>query len=103
LIDDEEYSKKIEVIIGNLFDLAELFIIQKSSDNDEQTKSFVCLPELKGFYSIKKILPIVKSKLFSAYNDIGCVDYKTDLAVHNGSEAQTLATKRFFKIISNKE
>lgn len=103
LIGDEEYSKKIEVIISNLFDLAELFIIRNSSDNDEQTKGFVCLPELKGFYSIKKILPIVKSKLFSAYKDTGCVDYKTDLAVHNGNEAQTLATKRFFKIINDKE
>jgi hypothetical protein len=95
IINDEKYSKKIEVIINNLYDLADLFNIDKVG--------CVCLAELKGFYSIKKILPIIKSKQLSIYQDVGCVDYKKELEIHNGSEAQMYATKRFFNLISNEE
>jgi hypothetical protein len=95
LLNDPSYSKKIDVIISRLFDLANLF--------DPRKPYYVCLSELKGFYSIKRVLPIIKNKEFSIYQEVGCCDYKNELKVHNGTQAQTLSSQRFFNLIDDQQ
>lgn len=95
LINENDYSKKIDIIINNLnmFDLADFF--------DPRREEYICLSELKGFYSIKRVLPLVEKYAKDIYQNVGCKDYKNELIIHNGSEAQTLATQRFFKLIDD--
>ncbi|GHU28540.1 hypothetical protein FACS1894152_6310 [Bacilli bacterium] len=61
------------------------------------------MPQLHGFYSIKKVLPEIRKMRPDLFDKSGSVDYKSDLQIHNGSEAQILSTKRFFGKISNDE
>jgi hypothetical protein len=70
---------------------------------DPRQEGYICLAELKGYYSIKKVLPLVKKNELQIYESVGCKDYKEELNVHNGSEAQKLSTQRFFKIINDEQ
>ena len=91
-------TKKVEIIISNIYDLADLFNI-KSTENIA-----VIFKELKGFYSIKKILPLVEKYDLKSFKDTGCKNYKTELEqITNGSEAQSASTKRFFGLLNDKE
>jgi hypothetical protein len=95
LINEPEYSNKIKIINDNIFDLADSFTVNKS-------KPYIFIKELKGFYSIKKVLPLVmkyKPEIFAA---TGCKDYHT-LQIQNGGMAQETASKRFFRILNDQE
>ncbi len=95
---DAEYAKKIDVIVNNLFDLADFFDIKKDK------KHFFVFKELFGYYSIKKVLPLVQKYDCESYQQSGCKDYKLELdQVHNGVDAQKYSTLRFFGLINNQE
>ena len=98
-IDEEEYYQKASIIKQNMVDLAELFFIRKAKPMSE----FIVFKELKGFYSIKKVLPLVEKYDKDAWKRSGCVSYKSDLEIHNGNEAQSVATRRFFNKIDSDE
>ena len=95
LIDDPSYSKKIDVIIKHIFDLANFF--------DPRKLEYVCFAELKGFYSIKRVLSIIKTMTNDIYGGVGCLDYKQDLQVHNGQQAQMISSQRFFGLIDDQD
>lgn len=95
---DEEYGQKIDVIINNLFDLADFFNIKNDKSN------FFIFKELFGYYSIKKVLPLVQKYDLESYLDSECKDYKLQLEqVHNGVDAQKYSTLRFFGLINDEE
>ena len=97
-INEPIYNQKVEIIISNIYDLADLFNI-KSTENIA-----VIFKELKGFYSIKKILPLVEKYDLKSFKDTGCKNYKTELEqITNGGEAQSASTKRFFGLLNDKE
>ncbi len=97
-INENEYYVKTSCIINNIFDLQDFFHISEKKSNQ-----LVVLKELKGYYSIKKILPLVKKYDLQSYKKARCLDYKLDLVIHNGSDAQKVSTKRFFGMISDDE
>lgn len=97
-INEEAYNIKIDIIIENLYDLADFFKVH--------AKQFPCpiiIPELYGFYSIKKVLPIVMKKQRKIFDETGCIDYHDLNVVQNGLICQSETTKRFFNIINDKE
>lgn len=96
-INESEYYNKVNTINKNIYDLADLFNLSSN------TNCAIVLKELRGYYSIKKVLPLVQKYDYESYLKAGCVDYKQDLVIHNGIDAQSVATKRFFNKISNKE
>ena len=97
-INEPIYNEKVGIIISNIYDLADLFTI-KTEENIA-----VIFKELKGYYSIKKILPLVERYDLKSFNDTGCKNYKTELEqITNGSEAQSASTKRFFGLLNDKE
>ncbi|MGL4768902.1 MAG: DUF2779 domain-containing protein [Mycoplasmoidaceae bacterium] len=94
-IRDIGYHKKINCIQNNMIDLADLF---KFSGNNK----YIFLKELKGFYSIKKVLPLIQKYLPNVFDLTKCFDYKK-LKISNGKECQAVTIKRFFKIIDDRE
>ena len=94
LINDSEYTKKADIITNNIVDLADLFTINSKNNN------FIVFKELKGFYSIKKVLPIIENYDSDAFNRAGCKNYH-NLDIQNGAMAQSISTRRFFKIIKS--
>ena len=97
-LNDPEYKEKIKVINDHIVDLADLFTIRKSTSYS----MFIVFKELKGFYSIKKVLPLVMKYDREAFDRAGCKDYHT-LDVMNGTMAQSLSTRRFFNKIDSDE
>ncbi len=91
-INDERYTKKITIIRQNLYDLADFF---------DCRKDYIVLPELYGWYSIKKVLALIEDVDKNIFNTCGCKDYKT-LEVKNGSICQTQTIKRFFDLLDDK-
>ena len=98
-INEQEYYEKILIIKQNMVDLADLFTIVRPKG----APKFLVFKELKGFYSIKKVLPLVEKYDHDAFTRAGCVSYKIDLNVHNGTQAQSLSTRRFFNKIDSDE
>ncbi len=94
-INEPEYTKKIECIINNIYDLADFFQIKKEG------VPFL-IKEFGGFYSIKKVLPYIEKNHFHLYEETGCKDYKK-LAVQNGLMCQNRTTLRFFDKLSPAE
>lgn len=94
-INDGEYTKKIQIIIDNLFDLADFFKISKD-------KTTVFFKELGGFYSIKKVLPLVQKYAPNIFITTNCVDYKT-LEIYNGLVCQTKSLARFYGNVNDLE
>lgn len=92
-LDDVEYSKKIDIIIDNLFDLADFFKVSASGHT-------IFVKELGGFYSIKKVLPLVEKYEKDIFEQTKCLDYH-DLNISNGLQCQTKSLQRFFKIIQD--
>ncbi|MCV3754022.1 DUF2779 domain-containing protein [Ureaplasma zalophigenitalium] len=93
-INEAEYTKKITCIIRNLFDLADFFTVRNLD------KINILIPDLCGFYSIKKVLPLVAKYYPDFFYKTKCYDYKT-LAIGNGLECQIKTTKRVFKTLDD--
>lgn len=96
MINDKEYSAKIASIINNIYDLADFFKIKS-----EDPTYFMFFKELGGFYSIKKILPLIDKYAKHIYEMTKCLDYQK-LEIGNGQVCQSETVKRFFKIIDDK-
>ena len=94
-INDEEYTNKIDIIIDNLFDLADFFNFTRNKQN-------IFLKKLQGYYSIKKVLPIIKNEYPDIFNQTKCIDYKS-LEIGDGLMCQNATTKRFFNLLTEKE
>ena len=94
-INEKSYSKKIETIINNIFDLADFFKVTKD-------KYVIFFKELNGFYSIKKILPLVDKYANFIFNDTKCIDYNT-LEIKNGLICQSKTLLRFYNKVSDEE
>ena len=92
-IDEEEYTKKINVIIENLYDLADFF---------SPNKQLIVIRELGGFYSIKKVLPLVEKYAYNFFVQAGCKDYKS-LKIQNGLSCQQKTTARFFNSLNDEQ
>ena len=92
-INDATYSSKIDCIVNNMVDLADLFDFRKE---------LVIFKELYGFYSIKKVLPLVAKYDVQIFNDVKCLDYKS-LEINNGKLCQDKTTQRFFNLINQSE
>lgn len=95
-IKDDEYTQKINIIINNLFDLADFFNITKSSG------AVISIRELYGFYSIKKVLKYIENYYPEIFKITGCHDYKT-LEISNGLICQTETIKRFHNCIDQEQ
>ncbi|MCV3728286.1 DUF2779 domain-containing protein [Ureaplasma miroungigenitalium] len=95
-INEPEYTKKITCIIRNLFDLADFFTVRNLE------KINILIPDLCGFYSIKKILPLVAKYYPDFFHKTKCYDYKT-LAIGNGLECQIKTAKRVFKTLDDEQ
>ncbi|MEG1353546.1 MAG: DUF2779 domain-containing protein [Malacoplasma sp.] len=93
---DNSYKNKIEKIRRNIIDLADLFRISTVNGY------VIFLKDLCGFYSIKKVLPIIESNNPSTFEKAKCVNYKK-LEVGNGKLCQEKTTLRFFDVLSDQE
>jgi len=93
-INEPEYTEKVKIIVENIYDLADLF-------NPEKTDFFICFKELGGFYSIKKVLPLVYKYKPKIFERTKCRDYHSLKEVQNGTQAQNASGKRFFKKIND--
>lgn len=91
MINENEYNEKIDVIIKNIYDLADFFMYKKDCD---------CIPilikELFGYYSIKKVLPYVEENYNHLYHKVKCKNYH-DLEISNGLMCQNLTTLHFLE------
>lgn len=94
-INDKDYSEKIDTIINNIFDLADFFKVTKD-------KYVIFCKELKGFYSIKKILPLVNKYANYIFDETKCIDYNT-LEISNGAICQAKTLARFYNKITDQE
>lgn len=94
-INEPSYTDKINIIIDNLFDLADFFRVNK----DEQT---LFIRELKGFYSIKKVLPLVEKYAPELFIQTNCQSYY-DLEIGNGVECQSKSLQRFYGVIDDQD
>ena len=91
-IKNDSYTEKINTIIDNIFDLADFFNLATET---------ICIKELYGNYSIKKVLPIVlhdekivkKTKI---------MDYQK-LTVKKGDQCQNITAQRFHNLINKKD
>lgn len=98
-INETEYNKKVNVINENIYDLADFFNLEGKDKNFQ-----VVFKELKGFYSIKKVLPLVEKYDNYSFKVAGCKNYKTELIqITNGSEAQNVSTQRFFGLLNDQD
>ena len=93
-INDDVYTKKIDGIIKNIFDLANCFNPQKE---------MTCyIWENKGFYSIKFVLDFILKHNPNYLTALKIKSYKA-LQIQNGSQAQNETTLRFFNLINDEE
>lgn len=103
-IGETEYYNKVQCINDNIVDLAEWYNYKgkKLDSNNPKSPKIKCpiiVKQLHGFYSIKKVLPLVNMYNPNIYKETKCVSYIDGLlTVHNGSECQTETTKYFFEI-----
>ncbi len=95
-IKDPLYTARTETIINNLYDLADFFMISSNSGY------FIVAKELHGFYSIKKVLPLVKKYNPEIFDKTRCIEYNT-LDVYNGLVCQQATMRRFFGSMSDEE
>ena len=98
-INEDEYYQKVNIINNNIYDLAEFFNLT-SKDRNYQ----IVFKELKGFFSIKKVLPLIEKYDINSFKIAGCKNYKAELTqITNGIEAQNASTKRFFGLLNDQE
>ena len=94
-IGEDQYNEKVNVINSNLFDLADFFYLSKD-------KEPIVIKELGGYYSIKKVLPLVDKYANHIFEETGCKDYKT-LEISNGLMCQQKTMARFYNQLSDKD
>lgn len=97
MIKDREYTNKINIINNNIFDLADFFKLRSESPTHK-----IFFNELGGFYSIKKVLPLIDKYAKDIYDITKCLNYN-DLEIKNGQICQTETVKRFFNIINDSQ
>lgn len=97
MINQKEYYAKVDSIIKNIFDLADMFKVKSTDPN-----YLIFFKELGGFYSIKKVLPLIDKYNKDIYTKTKCLNY-SDLEISNGQICQTETVKRFFKIIDDEK
>lgn len=90
------YEKKIKNIIDHIFDLAIFFKISS------QNGYLICFSELKGFYSIKKILPLIQKYAPKIFQKTKCLNYNS-LKIQDGYSCQTKAIKRFLALTNDQK
>lgn len=93
-INDPIYTKKINSIIANIFDLADYFNLRE--------KTACAIWENKGFYSIKYVLNFILKNWPKYYQTLKIKNYKT-LDIQNGKQAQDKTILRFFGLIDDQE
>lgn len=93
---DDKYTQKINHIINNIFDLADFFTLSISKGYT------IFFKELYGFYSIKKVLPLIEKYAKHIFEQTKCKDYTT-LEIGNGVECQSKTVLRFFNKVSDDE
>lgn len=93
---DNNYRNKITKIRNNIIDLADLFKI--SSKNG----FLIFIKKLYGFYSIKKVLPLIEKNEPKLFNISKCENYN-NLDISNGKVCQEKTTLRFFNAITDLE
>lgn len=92
----KELEKRVNHIIENTIDLADLFII-KSRNGDVPP---IFIPELKGYYSIKKIEKFITKHKINLKNTIKPY---SDLEVQNGLMAMEWGIKRALGFVGDEE
>lgn len=95
-LNNKYYDLKINSIIKNIYDIADFFKI--SSKNGY----VLFFEELKGFYSIKKILPLIEKHASHIFNNTNCLNYNS-LEISNGKLCQEKTAQRFFEKLSKEE
>ncbi|MGL4647700.1 MAG: UU173 family protein [Mycoplasmoidaceae bacterium] len=90
-INEEAYSKKCKIIIDNLYDLADFF---------DPNKRIILLKELHGFYSIKKVLPMIEKYQPQFLQQTKSRNYQ-ELEIGNGLVCQEKTILRFFNLIDD--
>jgi hypothetical protein len=93
LISENEYTRKVETINKNIFDLADFFT---------PSKDLITIRELGGFYSIKNVLPIIKREAPDVFHQSKAVDYHALKGIHHGGEALNQTSRRFFGLVDDK-
>lgn len=93
---DNGYKKKIDKIRRNIIDLADLFKISQKNG------FIIFLKKLHGFYSIKKILPLIEESKPELFMIAQCKNYD-ELEISNGKICQEKTTLRFFNAITDSE
>lgn len=97
IINEKKYTDKINSICNNIFDLADFFKLKGSDSNDPYVLFF---KELGGFYSIKKVLPLILKYSPWLFEKTKCLNYE-ELEVKNGLICQAETIKRFFNLIND--
>lgn len=92
-INEEKYTEMINVIISNIYDIADFFDIRKK---------IVIHPDLYGYYSIKKVLPLIEKNAKHIFEQVNCLDYKS-LEISNGLICQNKTKGRFFGLVDDNE
>jgi hypothetical protein len=96
LINDETYTQKVTDIKNNIFDLADFF-------KPSRTNDLITIHELRGFYSIKNVLPIVQKYAPEICQKVGVKKYDELEGIHRGDEALNQTSRRFFNLLNDKE
>jgi hypothetical protein len=94
LIHDADYTKKIEIINRNIYDLCDFF---------NPHKDLITIRELGGYFSIKNLLPIIEREAPDLLEQSGAKDYHTLSGIHHGGEALNQTSRRFFNQINDEE
>jgi hypothetical protein len=94
LINDPEYTQKVETINANIYDLCDFFV---------PNKNLITIRELGGYYSIKNILPIIQRDTPDIFQQSGAKNYHDLVGIHHGGEALNQTSRRFFGLLSDTE
>ena len=98
-INEDLYWFKINQINNNIFDLADFF---KINANPKRNPYLIFFKELFGFYSIKKVLPLINKYDSQIYALTKCLDYN-GLEIGNGLVCQNKTTERFLNLVNDSE